>query len=231
MQNRMELFSTAAKLFVWRLRPRAQKAQSSRSWHWVENVYNLLPSPIFGNCTRSGVSNTRKLKFQFWNFCFKCHPLRQNNAERLMDLFPWEDDLWFEETWQSWELFFKLGKTLKKTNWGEDLIEFFEISDRGAEFDLCLCGQKLLSSKDIYCIIQGTGLFSSKMVATLLCCSPGKRGRCRTGLSLHNSFPDIILHAVNTLTGEASCRRHWSQKFYWCDRNITRWLIWTNVPL
>jgi len=29
------IFSTAAKLFVWCLRPRAQKAQSSRCWHWV----------------------------------------------------------------------------------------------------------------------------------------------------------------------------------------------------
>jgi len=32
MQNRMEILSTAAKLFVWRLRPRAQKAQSPHYW-------------------------------------------------------------------------------------------------------------------------------------------------------------------------------------------------------
>jgi len=31
-QNRMEIFSTAAKLFVWRLRIRAQKAQSPYYW-------------------------------------------------------------------------------------------------------------------------------------------------------------------------------------------------------
>jgi len=31
-QTRMEIFSTAAKLFVWRLRPRTQKAQSPHYW-------------------------------------------------------------------------------------------------------------------------------------------------------------------------------------------------------
>ena len=35
MQNRMKLFSTAAKLFVWHLRLRRQNARSSRCWHWV----------------------------------------------------------------------------------------------------------------------------------------------------------------------------------------------------
>jgi len=33
MQNHMEIFSTTAKLFVWRLRLRVQKAQSSHYWH------------------------------------------------------------------------------------------------------------------------------------------------------------------------------------------------------
>jgi len=32
MQNRIEIFSTAAKLFVWRLRLRVQKAQSPHYW-------------------------------------------------------------------------------------------------------------------------------------------------------------------------------------------------------
>ena len=36
MQNRVELFSTAAKLFVWRLRLREQKARSSRCWNWTK---------------------------------------------------------------------------------------------------------------------------------------------------------------------------------------------------
>jgi len=32
MQNHMEIFSTTAKLFVWRLRLRVQKAQSPYYW-------------------------------------------------------------------------------------------------------------------------------------------------------------------------------------------------------
>jgi len=32
MQNRMEIFSSAAKPFVWRLRLRVQKAQSLHYW-------------------------------------------------------------------------------------------------------------------------------------------------------------------------------------------------------
>jgi len=32
MQNRMEIFSTAAKVLVWRLRLRVQKAQSPHYW-------------------------------------------------------------------------------------------------------------------------------------------------------------------------------------------------------
>jgi len=32
MQNHMEIFSTTAKLFVWRLRLRVQKAQSLHYW-------------------------------------------------------------------------------------------------------------------------------------------------------------------------------------------------------
>jgi len=35
MQNRMGLFSTATKLFVWRLRLKVQKTQSPHCWHWV----------------------------------------------------------------------------------------------------------------------------------------------------------------------------------------------------
>ena len=42
MQNRMGLFSTATKLFVWRLRLRVQKAQPLQYWNWVVNTYNLL---------------------------------------------------------------------------------------------------------------------------------------------------------------------------------------------
>ena len=33
IQNRMEIFSATAKLFVWRLRLRVQKAQSPHYWH------------------------------------------------------------------------------------------------------------------------------------------------------------------------------------------------------
>jgi len=33
MQNHMEIFSTAAKPSVWRLRLRVQKAQSPHYWH------------------------------------------------------------------------------------------------------------------------------------------------------------------------------------------------------
>jgi len=33
MQNHMEIFSTTAKLFVWSLRLRVQKAQSPHYWH------------------------------------------------------------------------------------------------------------------------------------------------------------------------------------------------------
>jgi len=33
MQNHMEIFSTAEKLFVWSLRLRVQKAQSPDYWH------------------------------------------------------------------------------------------------------------------------------------------------------------------------------------------------------
>ena len=42
IQNRMELFSIAAKLFVWRLRLRVHKAQSPHYWHWVVKTLNLL---------------------------------------------------------------------------------------------------------------------------------------------------------------------------------------------
>jgi len=38
MQNRMELFSTAAKLFEWRKRLRPQKARSSRCWYCVTTL-------------------------------------------------------------------------------------------------------------------------------------------------------------------------------------------------
>ena len=41
MQNHMEIFSTAAKLFVWRLRLRVQKAQSPHYWHMGDK--NLKP--------------------------------------------------------------------------------------------------------------------------------------------------------------------------------------------
>jgi len=33
MQNHMEIFSTTAKLFVWLLRVRVQKARSPHYWH------------------------------------------------------------------------------------------------------------------------------------------------------------------------------------------------------
>jgi len=42
MQNRMGLFSTATKLFVWCLRLRVQKAQSLQYyWHWVVKMKNM----------------------------------------------------------------------------------------------------------------------------------------------------------------------------------------------
>jgi len=38
MQNRMGLFSTATKLFVWRLRLKVQAAQPLQSWNWGVNT-------------------------------------------------------------------------------------------------------------------------------------------------------------------------------------------------
>jgi len=40
--NCMGLFSTATKLFVWRLRLRVQKAQPLHYWNWVINTLNLF---------------------------------------------------------------------------------------------------------------------------------------------------------------------------------------------
>jgi len=42
MQNHKEIFSTTAKLFVWRLRLRVQKAQSPHYWHMGDKIKNLL---------------------------------------------------------------------------------------------------------------------------------------------------------------------------------------------
>ena len=53
MQNRMEIFSTAAKLFVWRLRLRVQKAQSPHYWQMggknlkSVNLYKYLGATVY----------------------------------------------------------------------------------------------------------------------------------------------------------------------------------------
>jgi len=49
MQNHMEIFSTTAKLFVWRLRLRVQKAQSLHYWHMgVKNVKSVNQHEYLG---------------------------------------------------------------------------------------------------------------------------------------------------------------------------------------
>ena len=51
MQNRMALFSTAAKLCVWRLRLRGHKAQSPHYWHLGgQNVKSLNHYNIWRLC-------------------------------------------------------------------------------------------------------------------------------------------------------------------------------------
>ena len=52
IQNRMELFSTAAILFVWRLKLRPEIARSSRCWHWCTKSKIYFPLQIVGNCIR-----------------------------------------------------------------------------------------------------------------------------------------------------------------------------------
>jgi len=75
MQNRMEIFPTAAKLLVWRLRPRVQKVQSPHYWQmggknlksinhykYLGAVLNILSSQMtktFGdNCDKNTVQQT-----------------------------------------------------------------------------------------------------------------------------------------------------------------------------
>ena len=51
MQKHMEIFPTTAKFFVWRLRPRVQKEQSSHYWHMGGKSKICSPIQISGSCT------------------------------------------------------------------------------------------------------------------------------------------------------------------------------------
>ena len=50
MQDCMKLFSAAAKLFVWCLRLRVQKARPSHCWHWVYKSKMCFQLQKFGDC-------------------------------------------------------------------------------------------------------------------------------------------------------------------------------------
>jgi len=61
MQNRMELFSTAAKLFVWHLRLRHKKHCNPIADTGYAKSKICFPLQIFGNCIR------------YWDFRWKRH--------------------------------------------------------------------------------------------------------------------------------------------------------------
>jgi len=69
MQNRMGSFSTATKLFIWRLRLRVQKAQPLHCWNWVSILKICCPLQISGIVLDTELSDDkdiqRQLRYQY----------------------------------------------------------------------------------------------------------------------------------------------------------------------
>ena len=62
VQNHMEIFSTTTKLFVWRLRLRAQKAQSPHYWHMdSKNLKSVNHYKYLGTVLDTELSKDKKL--------------------------------------------------------------------------------------------------------------------------------------------------------------------------
>ena len=67
MQKRMEIFSTAAKLFVWRLRLRAQKAQSPHYWQMGgKNLKSVNHYKCLGAVLNTELSDDKDIQRQLW---------------------------------------------------------------------------------------------------------------------------------------------------------------------
>ena len=65
MQNRMEIFSAATKLFVWRLRIKAQKAQSPHYWQMCgKNLKSVNHYKHLGVVLNTELSNGKDIQRQ-----------------------------------------------------------------------------------------------------------------------------------------------------------------------
>ena len=65
MQNRMEIFSTAAKVLLWRLRLRVQKAQSLHYWHMGgKNVKSVNQYKYLGAVLDTELSDDKDIQRQ-----------------------------------------------------------------------------------------------------------------------------------------------------------------------
>ena len=65
MQNHMEIFSTAAKLFVWRLRLRVQKAQSPHCWQMGgKNLKSVNHYKYLGAVLNTELSDDKDIQSQ-----------------------------------------------------------------------------------------------------------------------------------------------------------------------
>jgi len=71
MQNHMEIFSTAAKLFVWRLRLSMQKAQSLHYCHMGgKNLKSFNHYKYLGAVLENGLSNDKDIQRQvLYQYC------------------------------------------------------------------------------------------------------------------------------------------------------------------
>jgi len=65
MQNHMEIFSTATKPFIWRLRLRVQKAQSPHYWHMGgKNLKSVNHYKYMGDVLDSELSDDKDIQRQ-----------------------------------------------------------------------------------------------------------------------------------------------------------------------
>jgi len=65
MQNHMEIFSTTAKLFVWRVKLRAQKAQSPDYWHMGgKNLKSVNQYKLLGAVLDTELSDDKDIQRQ-----------------------------------------------------------------------------------------------------------------------------------------------------------------------
>jgi len=65
MQNRMQIFSTAAKLLVWRLRLRVQKAQSPHYWQKAgKNLKSVNHYKCLGTVLNTELSDNKDIQRQ-----------------------------------------------------------------------------------------------------------------------------------------------------------------------